>query len=66
MTVSRCIFVSRPKECSSCLQSQKPKCLLNHRHLKVSKAGRRELLKLVGQECDNPRRYKERAGQEGR
>lgn len=66
MITSKCIFVSRPEECSSCLQSQKLQCLIDHRHLKVSRAGKKEMAEILKQECSNPNRYKEKSGQEGR
>ena len=66
MEVNQCIFVDRPKECSFCLQSQKLHCLDNHQHLVVSKAGKRELAKILKENCSSPHRYKEKSGQGGR
>jgi len=65
--MSDCIFVDKPKEClASCLASLKLKCLLNHRHLKVTKTGRTELVQLVKAEVKSPDRYKLVSGQAGR
>ncbi len=61
-----CIFVDKPPHCINCLTSLKVRCLINHQHLIVSEEGKAELARLVEEECNNPRRYKTKSGQEQR
>ncbi len=61
-----CIFVNKPESCSICLESGKLQCLLNHTHLKVSKAGKSNLREILKDECTTPRRYKDKSGLAGR
>ena len=61
-----CIFLGRPPICSVCLDARKLGCLLNHRHLILSKEEKREILQLVAEECDSSQRFKTKSGQEQR
>lgn len=57
-TTFDCIFVDKPKECSTCLESGKLQCLINKQYLLVKKSARPKLQILFMELLDDPRRYK--------
>ena len=64
--MKECIFVSKPPECSACLDTLVLRCLDNHRHLILSEEGKKRVLVFVTEEMYSPRRYKTVSGQEQR
>ncbi len=64
--MSDCIFVDRPKECSTCIQSKMLQCLLNKEHLKVKKEAIPLLQSLLAQNINSSNRYKDKSGEAGR
>ena len=64
--VEDCIFVSTPKECSTCLRTRKLPCLLNHQHLRLREAAKEELKALLVENMESLSRYKTISGEEGR
>jgi hypothetical protein len=50
MSTGTCIFVSRPPECSVCLDCMKIMCLMNHRNHLVTEVGKAELRILLDEE----------------
>jgi len=62
----KCIFISRPKECSSCLANRKLQCLLNHQHLVLEESAKEELIALLVERIDSQDRYKTISGEKGR
>ncbi len=61
-----CIFVDRPKECLSCLDGRKLKCLINKQHLIVRPEAKKELIELLSANMNSPTRYKKVSGEAGR
>lgn len=70
--INGCIFKDTPKECSSitpdgkCLGLNKLHCLFSHLHLVVEEDAKDELITLLGEEINSPRRFKHLSGQSGR
>lgn len=61
-----CIFLVKPHECQTCVESRILKCIQNKRHLILSEEGKMMVIEYVTREVSNPERYKTAPGMEQR
>ncbi len=61
-----CIFNVKPNYCIVCVDCGKLQCLINHQHTIVSEEGKKDLIEVLKEEMNHPRRKKHNSGQEER